>query len=58
MSKRKPTVASFLYIFFSNYLKRVTREYKNEVSEVNKASNVADQDSDKPSSFVGKERER
>ena len=31
---------------------------KTKVEELNKASNVADQDSSQPSGFVGKEREK
>ena len=41
-----------------NFSKRVTRGNKNEGREFNKPSNVADQYSNKPSSFVGKEKDR
>ena len=41
-----------------NYPKGITCGYKKKGRDVNKALNVADQDNSKPSSFVGKERER
>ena len=44
--------------FGGNYPEVVTRGYKNKGREVNKALNVADQDNNKLSSFVGLERER
>ena len=47
----------FVCIYFSNYPERVIREYKIKGKEVNKVSNVAEQDSSKLSSFVVKERE-
>ena len=43
---------------FSNYHERVTRGYKNKGREVNEATNIAVQDSNKPRIFVGWERER
>ena len=41
---------------FSNYSKRITRGNKNEGREV-ETSNVADENSSKPTSFEGEERE-